>query len=233
MAEKLKSALKIIHWSLAFKAIIAGLAWVYFPWWLSVFVLLGLYFIPLFQTRHLFTPFSLVLILGWILPVNIFSGLLIAVQMYMILGVKDFIFIDRKNILQILSVLFLAEAGVVVYSAPDNWLLNSFMYGLLFGLVYYLCGLKLASISEGVAKEEKKSIIAIFSFLLVQISFALSFLPIASLYKSLLLILVAIIFFEWQNLHFLGKLYKNKIILYSLFFVGLTVLVFTGVSWGL
>ena len=77
MAEKLKSALKIIHWSLAFKALIAGLAWVYFPWWISVFVLLGIYFVPLFQTRHLFMPFIMSLILGWILPASFFSGILI------------------------------------------------------------------------------------------------------------------------------------------------------------
>jgi hypothetical protein len=233
MAEKLKSALKIIHWSLAFKAILAGLSWIYFPWWLSVFVLLGIYFVPLFQTRHLFVPFSIAVVLGWILPANSFAGLMIALEMYILLGIKDFIFINRKGAFQILAALFLAEAGVVIYSVPDNWLIGSFMYSLLFGLVYYFSGKKLFDLSSESSKNGGKSVIAVFSFLLVQISFALNFLPISSLYKSLLLILASVIFFEWQNFLFSGDLTKNKIISYAMFFVGLTVLIFAGVSWGL
>lgn len=233
MAEKLKSALKIIHWSLAFKAILAGLSWIYFPWWLSVFVLLGIYFVPLFQTRHLFVPFSIAVVLGWILPANAFAGLIIALEMYILLGIKDFIFINRKGALQVLTALFLAEAGVVVYSSPDNWLFSSFMYSLLFGLVYYLLGKKIFEASSDNLRNGGKSVVAVFSFLLVQISFALNFLPISPLYKSLLLILASVILFEWQNFLFWGDLTKNKIISYSMFFVGLTILIFAGVSWGL
>lgn len=233
MAEKLKSALKIIHWSLAFKAIVAGLAWVYFPWWLSLFVLLGIYFIPLFQTRHLFLPFLMCLVLGWILPASIFSGFAIALQIYIILGIKDFIFINRNGAMQVLSALFLAEAGVSVYSGPDNWLFSALIYSVLFGLVYYLVGAKLLSVSFEDFKGKGRSVVAILSFLLIQVSFALNFLPISSMYKSLLLILGALIFFEWQNFIFSGELSKNKIISYGMFFVGLAILIFTGVSWGL
>lgn len=232
MAEKLKSALKIIHWSLAFKAIVAGLSWIYFPWWLSLFVLMGLYFIPLFQTRHLFLPFLMALVLGWVLPSNVFMGAIIAIQMYIILGVKDFIFINRKGALQVLSALFLAEAGVAVYLSPDNWLLSSLIYAFLFGVVYYFSSIKLVDMVD---EEESafKPVVAVFSFLLIQMAFVLNFLPIYSLYKSLLLILSAVIFFEWQNFILEKKLPKNKIISYSMFFVGLTILIFAGVSWGL
>ena len=233
MEEKLKSALKRIHWSLAFKAVIAGLAWVYLPWWFSLFILLGVYFIPLFQTRNLFLPFVTTLVLGWILPDNLFSGVLIALQMYLILGIKDFIFIDRQGAMQVLAVLFLAETGTAVYFQPENWLFGAFFYGLLFGLVYYFSSYKVLDVSSRGVKAGERPIISIFSFLLVQIAFGLNFLPIPTIYKSLLLILVSIIFFEWQKLIFSQELSKNRILLYGMLFIGLTVLIFSGSSWGL
>lgn len=233
MVEKLKSALKIIHWSLAFKAVAAGLAWVYLPWWLSLLVILGIYFIPLFQTRHLFMSFLLALILASVLPSNIFSGLVVTIQIYLILGVKDFIFINRKWAMQVLAALFLAEAGVAIYLGLDNWLLGSFVNSFLFGLVYYLVGSKLLYVSSEESKNGNKSIIVILGFVLSQIAFAVNFLPIFYIYKSLILTLAALIFFEWQNLYFDGKLSKNKVISYAVFFIGLVVVIFSTVSWGL
>ena len=233
MVEKLKSALKIIHWSLAFKAIVAGLAWVYFPWWLSLFVILGIYFIPLFQTGQLLMPFLLALILGWVLPENIFSGLAIATQIFLILGIKDFIFINRKWAMQVLSALFLAEAGVAIYFGLDNWLFSSFVDSFLFGLLYYLVGSKLLDVSSERSGVGNKSVVVILGFVLAQIAFALYFLPVASMYKSLILILASLIFFESQNFYFSGILSKNKIISYGIFFVGLLIVIFSAVSWGL
>lgn len=233
MEEKLKSALKKIHWSLAFKALISGLAWVYLPWWLSLFVLLGIYFVPLFQTKRLFLPFLMSLILGWILPENLFSGALMAFQMYLILGIKDFIFINRQGAMQVLAVLFLAESGTAVYFAPDNWLFSSLFYGVLFGLVYYFASSKVIDAYLDEQRRGEKKVLLILAFFLIQIAFALNFLPIAATYKSLLLILSSLIFFEWQKLIFSRELSKNRIISYSVFFLGLAVLVFTAVSWGL
>ncbi len=233
MAEKLKLALKKIHWSLAFKAVIAGLSWVYLPWWFSLFILLGIYFIPLFQTRNLFLPFLTTLVLGWVLPDTLFSGVLIALQMYLILGIKDFIFIDRQEASRALAVLFLAETGTAVYFQPENWLFGAFLHGLFFGLVYYFSGYKVLTVSSGGVKKGEKPVVLIFSFLLMQIAFALNFLPILTVYKSLLLILVSIIFFEWQKLIFSHELSKNRILLYGMLFLGLVVLIFSGSSWGL
>ena len=233
MAEKLKSALKTIHWSLVFKAFLAGLAWAYLPWWISALVLLGIYFIPIFQARNLFTPFLTAVVLGWIFPSNLLAGLVIAFQVYLILGIKDFIFINRKAAMQMLSALYLAESGIAIYLGSDNWILKSFIYGILFGLVYLSTSFKVLDIATHEGKKGDKSTIVILAFLLSQIAFGMNFLPIAPLYRSLLLILASIIFFEWQNLILFEKLSKNKIISYGIFFVGFLVLVFSGISWGL
>jgi len=127
----------------------------------------------------------------------------------------------------------LAETGTAVYFQPENWLLGAFFSGVLFGLVYYFSSYKVLDVSSRGIKKGERTVVLIFSFLLMQIAFALNFLPISTIYKSLLLILVSIIFFEWQKLIFSRELSKNSILLYGMLFVGLVVLIFSGSSWGL
>lgn len=110
MAEKLKSILKRIHWSLPrksiwgliLKAAIFAVAWLILPWWLFFLVALYCYFIPLFRSGKLLVPFFCLLVLTIAQSPGFLFALVFGIIFYYILLIKDLLIINRKSAYELL-----------------------------------------------------------------------------------------------------------------------------------
>ena len=96
MAGKLKSISKRIHWSLVVKAGIFGAAWFSTPFPLFLLVAAWLFFVPLFDPLRLFLQFAVVLVIAAFLPETAFSALFLATLFFLLLGIKELVFINRR-----------------------------------------------------------------------------------------------------------------------------------------
>ncbi|MCL4406294.1 MAG: hypothetical protein M1586_00040 [Patescibacteria group bacterium] len=127
MEEKLKSVWKTPKLKLGVKALILAASFFYLPFWFAALVACVFYFFPALNTEKLITSFLISLFLGFV-----FSGivpaadfwLIAGVIFYLLLGVKDMVFINRKFVYGLLfaSVMIAAFLGVLA-GAVSPWLL--------------------------------------------------------------------------------------------------------------
>ncbi|MFH0890643.1 MAG: hypothetical protein V1856_01270 [Candidatus Liptonbacteria bacterium] len=96
--EKLRLISKTIPWWLVARAAALGLAWWFLPYgWFGVVALL-LYFLPFFQPARTALPFLVLLAITFFLPEpNVWMALLLSILMFLILGVKDLLLVNRAS----------------------------------------------------------------------------------------------------------------------------------------
>ncbi len=107
MEIKLKSTLSQIPWWLVCRAGLAALTWWWFPFWVFFLVVNYFYWVPFFEVRAFLVPFLFLLGLGFVSPPGWWGALGIALIFFLILGVKELLFVQRTHIYEILSLLVL------------------------------------------------------------------------------------------------------------------------------
>ena len=107
--------LKQIRWSLFLKAVLLGAIWFIAPFWIFFLAAVYVYFVPFFRTKSLFWAFLAILISAMILERGILASILIAGSFFVLLGIKNFVIINRKEAYELLlfgtSFLFLTTAS--------------------------------------------------------------------------------------------------------------------------
>ncbi|MDO8536749.1 MAG: hypothetical protein Q7R94_00695 [bacterium] len=253
MVEKLKSILKPIHWSLVLKSAAFGASWFFLPLWAFLVLAFYFYFIPLFKPLELSPPFFLTIFFAAIEPANVWLAIFFAVIFYLILGVKDLIFINRKSSYEVLALLLLFLTFIKFFSHFDSWDGNSAFFGAFFvSLVFFLLAegfLRYGSspeFSSGEMDVENKLPLerlvkikfakiaaGIMAFCIYALILVLLFLPMNFLYQSALLLVVAAILFEFLIDYGQGTLVRKKLISgLSIFFVFL-VIILESAQWTL
>lgn len=241
MAAKLKSVLKRIHWSLVIRALVFAAAWFLLPFWIFLFVGLYLYLIPLFRTRELALPFLLVIFFALQEPVSFWFAPLLAALFYLILGIKDLIFIDRKPVYEALVLLLLFLMFLRFFSRFDHWSNPAaFFYALAMSAVslFLIRGFLNYEASAGLADDSRIKKAAgvsaeIAALVIWQVSLVLLFLPLNFLYQSALLFLTATVLLECIFDYLNKNLTRQRILTsFSVFFVFL-VIILGSVRWGL
>ncbi len=235
MAARLKLVINQIHWSLAAKSLILSFSLI-FSWNLFFILALFFYFYPPFQSLLFFLPFLIYLILTKILSLNIFTFFLFAALIYLILGIKDLIIINRFLAYQILGYLFIFSLAFAFFSKIfifTDWK-NSF-YGLLLALYCFLFfkGINKFSLEKEIDFKKYKIILAVFSLFLFELIFILNFLPFSFYLKTLILMLIVIFGMETIFNYFLNKINKTFIIVAALIFTFLFVLTLIFNHWSL
>lgn len=244
MVRKLKSISKPIRWSLLTRAAIFGSVWFFLPFWFFLLTALYLYFVPIFQPFRLFFPFLLVLFFAATASPNVYLALLLIAAFYMLLGIKDFILINRKAAHEILILLLLFLSYTRFFSRFDSGAgLAAFFYSIVlaassFILIKGFLRYKPNS-GEELTENEKESTIkrplvaALVSLIIWHFSLALLFAPINFLYQSIILFVSAAILIEIIPLYLGGALTGRRIMTFSSVFFTLTVLILATARWGL
>ena len=139
MVEKLKSISRGIHWSLVFKALIVAAAWVMLPEW-TAWVLGGIfYFSSLFRARWMGLPLASAFILANFLGQSTLVGAGLGLIFFLILGLKELVFIDRRSASTLMIFGILIMAGLLLYGGLDAWSAWMPIKTLLFaGLFYFI-----------------------------------------------------------------------------------------------
>lgn len=232
MAGKLKSIIKGIHWSLAFKALIVAASWILLPEWMAWVLGVVFYFSSLYRARWMGLPFVSVFLVAHFLGQGELVGLGLGIILFIILGLKELIFIDRRFASTVMVFGILAMAGLLLYGGLDAWSAWMPVKKLLFaGLFYALSQRYLLIVEEPHPKHPLA--LGIMSFLLWEIAIAVGFLPLDFIYQAAIAIMCAFIFFEWFRSYIEEQLRINKILLYISFLFILTTLIFSAAKWSL
>ena len=141
MAEKLKSVWKTPKLRLGVKAACLAASFFYLPFWASALLASLFYFYPALNTEKLLASFLSSLFLGFV-----FSGIMSAADLwlvsavifYLLLGVKDMVFLNQKSVYGLLfSVLMIAGFFGVLSGAISPWILALLIF-ILFREFFWI-----------------------------------------------------------------------------------------------
>lgn len=238
LGEKIKSAIALR--GLILRAAIFGAVWFFLPKWVFLLVGIYFYFFPFFRPLKLAIPFLLTIFFAVIEPQSIWQAAFFSVLFYLILGIKDLIFINRRSAYEVLVLLLLFLVFVSFFSHIDNWNRSPvFFYAFALGAAFFflirgfITYSETTELKEGPAIWRRELALGIAALLVWQISLALLFLPLNFLYQSALSFLVATIFVEVISDYLSGSLSRKKLLAnFSVFFI-LVVVILGLAEWGL
>lgn len=264
MVEKLKSILRPIPWSLLFRALSYSLVWFFglslylssyvsgWVFWLAVSgVAFYFYFFPPFGAARLLPPFILLIFFSFLLAPSFFGALILGIVFFLILGIKDLIFINRFSAYHILVMLLLFLMFVnffYTFNRWDNALIIFFSLALAF--FYFLLtlwfldykkageagsggGFSLFSFLKNKKRLKEILFMSFSSFLLWQAILVFAFLPLNFVYQTASLFIFSFILFEFTHDYIFGSLKREKILtLFGVFFF-LMALILGGGEWEL
>lgn len=241
MAAKLELISKPIPWSLVVKAALLGGVWFFLPF--PIFLILAFYFylVPLFKPLELGACFLVTLVFSFLIPESFPSAVFLGVVFYLILGVKDLVFIHRKAVYQAVVLLTIFLMDLYFFFELGGWfgfrtlfwsvLVAFFSFLLMRGFLKY----------EGVVEEEagwaagwhKFLILGLVGFLTWELMFVLLFLPLGFIYQTAILFLTSVVFLELTLAYFNRCLSPRKVLFnFTLFFI-FVVFILAGTKWEL
>jgi hypothetical protein len=242
MAEKLKSILKRIHWSLPrkslqgviLKAAVFAVAWLVVPWWLFLLIALYCYFIPFFRPGKTAILFFCLLALTIVQRPSFLFALVFGVIFYCILLIKDLLIINRRSAYEILvlslsffliRIFFAVESGINV-----STLFWAFWCAVAIGLLTHSM---MRFFSVDVPK--KRALLSMFSWLIILLSWQCIlvglFLPLNFVYQSIIVFVSVTFFCELIAGYFGNSLSRVRIFVTAGVFFALLVLLFTSATW--
>lgn len=235
MAEKLRLILKRTPWSLVARAVVVSILWLRFPFWLFGFVSLSFYFFPFFRPAAFLLPFVLMLALAAILTPNGIAALLLGTIFFLILGIKDLIFIKREQAYKLAIALLLFLVFLNFFAYFENWQRPlTFFWSLVMSALFFFLAKGLFDYGgAGVDWKKKLFVLGMGTLLVWQISFAVLFLPMHFFSQAVFLLVVAVVFLEISLDYLRGRLGKEKIMGEIISFVLLTTLILATTRWSL
>lgn len=237
MELKLKSVLQSQQSILLFKALIflGFLTLVYIgnfslvPILFFLTIAIVLYSKPIFNTFYFWASFAILLILALNSPPSFFAAVFYAFLFYIILGLKNLVFINRVNWHQALHlslfyVLFMFFWGLDG-ATPFLLKLSGIFLTSLFLLREFF---KVAAVDFS-----KRSIAAswVFALLVVEAVWAISWLPIGFLNSAALALLAIFVLINLILHYFKGTLNKKIVLSAITFFILFMLLIFITSKW--
>ncbi len=234
MEVRLRSISRTIPWSLTLKAVVFGAAWLWLPFWLFLLLALGLYFVPLFHPGRLWWPFAAAIFFAALLTPSLWPAVFLAGLFFLILGIKDLIFIHRAAAYQALVFLLFALAYLNFFARTGRTGAPSLLLASL-GLLLLVALLGGSLLRYGLEEEGRSPhdplLLALLSFLLGAWALALAFLPLNFFFQSAILLLGAVSAFELVLAYRLHALSRREILLHLSVFFSFLVLALAGNTW--
>jgi hypothetical protein len=237
LIEKIKNAVSFR--ALVIRAFIFGLSWYFLPFWLFAVVALVLYLVVIFGTRKFALPFLTIVFFAAIEPKSVFFAVIFAAIFYLILGVKEIIFIERKAAYEILVLVLSFFAFVDIFRRFDSWTgIVPFLLALATGMsVFFLLKGYLSYCSESVPANERavhgNIFAAIAGLTVAQMSIAAFLLPLNYFYQASLVFLSSVVMVELASAYLEDKLDRRMILSYLSVFLVFSVIILGSAQWGL
>ena len=251
MLKKLKSVSKAPALPLVLKTIVLSgfLVWIKFGdgsrlIHVFLFVSLALFFYlqPLINFRKLLFSFLvfLTLFLFFVFqqtaPLShpIFSIMVVfglSAAFYLILGIKNLIFVDRRSFYFLLNNLLLFLIFLFFFSAESHFsLLNYFLF---FAAVFLITGEFLRFLIAGQSSQQRLLFSAFFAFLALQFVWVITFLPVGFLNSAALALFFVFVLGDFVIHHLSGTLNRFLILRDITILIVITILVFAASRWSL
>ncbi len=136
---RIHSVFRHFPWVVLLKALAIAAAWIVFPSWIFVATTIGFYFIPIFQPLSLLWPLILALAFATTIGFGFSQTVFVVAIFFLILGIKDLVFIDRRAAYQTLVLLMLfAGALMLFFGAPNTSRLSSAWGAFAFGVLAWI-----------------------------------------------------------------------------------------------
>ena len=241
MAVKLRSISRSIPWFLIFKAAVFGAAWLFLPFWLFLLIALYLYFFPPFQIFRLGLPFLLVIAGAAVFERGLVTGAILSLIFYLILGIKDLIFIKRVLAYKVMTValIFLVTSGF--FPRFSSWgSLSVTFWSLVLTAIFFLLSKNLYNYEEfssprtlKTGRSEKLLAFGILGLFGFELAFLLLFLPFSFYYQTAFflafnLLILALTLDYLRGLHF-----PKKIIVGLSFLFVFLVFILASTEWAI
>lgn len=230
MVKKLKLILRPIPWSLVLRVIALGACWLLFPLWVFLLAALYFYLSPFFQPIKFSVHFITILFFMATTSPGFWAAVFFSLVFYLLLGIKDFLFIDRRSTYEILLFLFVFMFASRFYFSFDTWLgIHSTLYVFLFGIIFLFLSRELLGYSATSSDRTQggRSWVPLFilAFLLCQLILGILVLPLNFLYQTAFFFLSAVVLIESVFDHLCGALTSRRLLTnFSIFFVFIVVI---------
>jgi len=178
----------------------------------------------------MFLPMLMSFVLASILGQNFIAAALLGVLFFLILGLKELVFIDRRLASESMIFLILSAAGFLLYESADAWSAWAAVKIFIFAWMFWALAGGFLERKE-ISNPKSPLVLGVMSFLLFEISMVIAFLPLDFLYQAAIAIFTAFIFFEWLTAYSEERLEKNKILFYASFLFILATLIFSFAAW--
>lgn len=235
MAREFASISRNIPWSLLLKGGLFGGSWLFFPFWLFLLAGLGLYVLPFFRPRALEGPFILLLFLARFLPQTFLAAAFLGSIFFLILGIKDFVFVNRRIVYEVVVFLITFPLLVLFFARWSEFGQGSALgaLGLSLALAYLSAGFLRGE--EGSAREgyERRFLLGLEALVLWQFTLAVLFLPLRPLAETGMVFLAFALILNVFSEHVRHEFGRFQILLaFSIFFV-LATFVLVSTQWTL
>lgn len=198
-----------------------------------------LYLVPFFSIKRFALPFLAIIFFAAIEPKGVFFALVFAATFYLILGIKDLIFVERKPAYEVLVLLLVFFSFINFFSNFGSWnglrpflcvfIVGVFVFLLLAGFLNY------GGKEDGLLSEERlrrgKISAAIAGLVVSQITIALLFLPLNYLYQSALAFLVALSVVELLSDYLAGGPTRRAVLINLSVFLAFAVIILGSANW--
>lgn len=246
MEIKLKSISRQIPWFLVVRSVFFIAGWLYLPFWLFLALSLYLYLSPIFQSLALLLPFLSLLALSALGPQNLWFATILFLTFFILLGIKELFFIDRKAAYETLILLILFASFVLFFFHFSDWTSSSaLLWDFLISIAFFLLTKSMVRylekngihFFEGFSEREKKIkqsvFIGITALLTWQFALIILFLSISFFYQSALLFFITAILLEVILDDMNGELTRRRLMLNLSFLFICIVFVLAASDWTL
>ena len=188
-----------------------------------------LYSKPIFNTFYFWASFLILLVVALNSPPSFFIAAFYAFLFYIILGLKNLVFINRVNWHQALHLLLFYAMFMLFWGASDETTFLLRLVGVFVASVFLIREFfKVAAVDFS-----KQRVVAswVLALLVVEIVWAISWLPIGFLNSAALAFLAVFTLINLTLHHFKGTLNKKIILSAITFFVLFALLIFIASKW--
>lgn len=208
---------------------------------IAIFALAGcyFYFVPGVNSRQFLASYLVILIFPAFLREFLDSGWFLAVSLaymaifFVLLGLKNLIFINRRPIYCFLNGVLVFAVFSLFFWSDRTGILFFVKYLLAFSAFLFLFKEFLNVSSENQNAQKNNLFAWAISFLVLQIVWALSFLPINFLNAGALILLIVLIFQDFISGYLSGSIDRRLILRNITIFIALALAIFGASSWSL
>ncbi len=231
---------------LALKSVVLGILFFFAlatgKWFfITIFVLLGcyFYFVPNVNSRQFLASFLIILLFPAFLRQFLDSGWFLTISLaysaifFVLLGLKNLIFINRRPIYCFLNGILVFTIFSLFFWSDKTGAFFFAKYVLVFFVSLFLFKEFLNVSSESHSAQKNNLFAWSVSFLVLQIVWALSFLPINFLNAGALTLLIVLIFQDFILGRISGSMDRKLILRNITIFIALTLAIFGASSWSL